>query len=329
MSNSLLNPHLFEPIIKAFPPVRDLAASVNANVPWHESLEEHLRKIKDLAAKNANRQKQLVAFEFYLQKLFQHISDQYGDQSTNNYSQLKNLINDYGGQACIVTFNYDLLMEQNLGEIIGDSLDSYITGDIKLIKLHGSCDWVYQLRQWPNHATNTSRKETPFEHLMRAPWLLTRLEEKNLVLHQNRVREYQQVSGDLVTDFVPAIAIPLVGKNEPICPADHLEHLRQVVLKKIDRILIIGWRAGDPYLLETMKQQLNDTIPTLIVSGKLNTARDVSKTLEQVPQLLLKPTHYKLSDFVKSPDSRSFFAESRDDIISADLTGVQWAGMAH
>jgi len=144
LADGLCNPRRYEEIIKSYREVEPLIAGASA-VLGRKNLEEYLREVRDKSANNMERQKQLVAFEFYLHKLFQWISDGFGRQSANNYAELINQINDAAGEACLVTLNYDLLIEQCLDHFISEDLDSYIKGPIKLIKLHGSCDWVYWL----------------------------------------------------------------------------------------------------------------------------------------------------------------------------------------
>src|SRR3990167_963007 len=80
----------------------------------------------------------------------------------------------------------------------------------------------------------------------------------------------------------PALAIPLIGKHKYICPERHIRELEQN-LKKVDRILIIGWRAEDPALLETIKRYLPPEMSykVLVVSGTLEGAKKIAKKVQQ------------------------------------------------
>jgi hypothetical protein len=51
--------------------------------------------------------------------------------------------------------------------------------------------------------------------------------------------------------YAPAIAVPLAVKASFACPDDHLQRFKDL-LPTADRILIVGWRAGEAHVRELL-----------------------------------------------------------------------------
>ena len=51
--------------------------------------------------------------------------------------------------------------------------------------------------------------------------------------------------------LLPALAVPLRTKATFVCPPDHIEKLRSE-LSKVDRIVSVGWKAGEPHFLDLL-----------------------------------------------------------------------------
>jgi hypothetical protein len=119
------------------------------------NFEEVLTEIKERTKSSEEMCAHFVALEFYLKDLFERILKP-ADltrkvHQINNYKIIINRINTYtGGRALVATFNYDTLFENNLLSGMPTKMNDYVSGNIKILKLHGSHDWVYIHRMRKN-----------------------------------------------------------------------------------------------------------------------------------------------------------------------------------
>lgn len=160
-------------------------------------------------------------------------------------------------RVALVTLNYDrmldLTLERQTGELFltsARSFDAYINrDDWRLYKLHGSTSWCRVVDTGPGGiatrvATNIiSRAETlDIQHgrLYPVPW-----EGQQLQLELRGTSSTRNVA-------VPAIAVPVDGKIDFECPADHAAGFRSDA-NLVTHLLIVGWRAAEPHVLETLK----------------------------------------------------------------------------
>lgn len=292
----------FEEIIHKYSEVKDLASSVLASLRGGESFEKILSRIKEKSQENPQRLKQLVDFELYLQDLFKQISNQHGNQTGSNYRALVQEINDGFKKACIVNFNYDLLLEEALNGEITDDLHSYINGNIKIIKVHGSCDWVYPVDDLLNDI------DDPRKFLLENPLFTEgRKNAKEQRIYRRNDYGYT-ISKDGITKrftYCPAIAVPLYGKDGFICPQTHVDVLDRA-LTEVDRILIIGWAANDQYLIDLIKDKIKRPIGVTVVAGNKNEVNDIFGKFSEAH--FQRAAEYNgFSNFMSSKECKTFF----------------------
>lgn len=303
LTNDMFGRNVFDQYLDKYPEVKHLAADALTKVPERMSLEDYLSDIKEnKAATDANRQKQLVALGFYLQQLFQKISSEYGNQHLNNYVSLITKIKDNGGKALIINFNYDKLLEQNIPGI-KDRISQYLEGAIKVIKIHGACDWTYSLQNMFNE------NRDPYDFFMQNPWFETKSENTQPKLTEEfrglGFESYKQNYQGQYWNFYPAVAIPIT-KDKFICPEKHITHLKSE-LAATDRILIIGWSAGDPQLLGLLEENIKKTTSVLIVSRNFDSASAIGKKMESNKLLKITPSGYEgFSNFMRSEEIDKF-----------------------
>jgi hypothetical protein len=309
LADGLCDPRIFTEIVgrEKYPHAQALIADLRASTQQGVNLETHLGIIRDRAEAihDENRKRQLVDFEFYLQDLFQKISDNYGQQPTNNLAVLTNYLRDFTkneSQAVgIATFNYDLLAEQCLGiEVANDPLDSlrpYISGLIKLIKLHGSCDWMYIFGKNIAGPSYDTWLADPFSQpLPGADWAIIRTRSSS-IRH-----------GDDNVSLRPAVAIPLPDKHGYVCPPSHIKELAGL-LNQTNAILIIGWSAGDEHLIKTMEEQIRNQTKVTIVSRDTNSAQGIKEKLHHIKNLSFDLNGGGFSKFARGPAIVDFFSQ--------------------
>ena len=289
----------FEDIINKYSEVKDLASSILASLRGGDNFEKILSDIKEKSQKNPDRLKQLVDFEMYLQELFKQISNEFGNQTGSNYGALIQEINDGFKRACIVNFNYDLLLEEALKEKITEDLNSYIDSTIKIIKIHGSCDWVYSIYDLFNDIKD------PRKFLLENP-LFTEQRRKEKTQRICRKKDYV-VSNGAGKKFLycPAIAIPLYGKDGFVCPKSHIDAL-EGALAQVDRILIIGWAANDQCLIDLIKDKIKRPIGITTVAGNESEINDIFGKFSE-SNFKRAAGFVGFSNFMGSKECKTFF----------------------
>jgi hypothetical protein len=164
--------------------------------------------------------------------------------------------------VCLVTFNYDLMLElalERLGMTFRD-IDSYVEQNtFRLFKLHGSVDCV--------HPTSFSG-EPPNDG-------------------SQAVREIPRAT--VSTEFergapgqrdLPAVALPFVAKASFECPSTHQALLAES-LPDVDRVLIIGWRGAEKHFLKQFWQENIRELRNLWIVAESRTAAEA--TAESLP----------------------------------------------
>lgn len=109
----------------------------------------------------------------------------------------------------------------------------------------------------------------------------------------------------------PALALPLFGKDNFICPQPHIDFLGKK-LKEIDRIVIIGWKLSDPFIRNLILGELKiRPIPIALIGGK-NT-KTVFDGLEKEFKENIKTINiFGFSDFVNSDSGENFLGDNKD-----------------
>ncbi|MEK9134699.1 MAG: hypothetical protein AAB451_00095 [Patescibacteria group bacterium] len=307
LTDKLFRTNLLKGIVEEYPVLNNLIASAEAAMQHGKNLEEYLSEIK---LKNIERQCQIVAMQFYLQKFFQEISDKYY-QIGNNYSALVSAIQDTEkGEACIVTFDYDSLFEKALNFPIEREIDDYIKGPIKLIKAHGSCDWVRIIKdEWRDIE---KVYKSSYNFLIKDPtYLKDQFKNKNRQIYIRRdYKETRQYSASdaRVIHYHPEVAVPLADKDDSfVCPDSHINVVINA-LSEVDRILIVGWKAGDASFIKLMAENIKNPVKLTIVAGSQSASRDIYKRISHIANLSPEFSSSTFSSFVGDDMYKKFFS---------------------
>lgn len=321
--------HVLTPeILGYYSAISPLPARINSRV--HQiGLEDCLSTVKLFARSDRKLQRQLVTLEFFLQHFFDEISSKIMANTEiklhSNYHALVDSISDHlnipEDQCCFINFNYDTLLEDALRSnypLIGRDIDSYIAEEVKVVKLHGSCNWAYLLPYTHPDYDNTS---SSYKMLNKNPYYIAEY-------YSNYTQERDPNNPSEIRDIImlnrqkdvkgqddvhrtyrhkdrylyPAIAIPLTNKEENyenyVCPQKHIDVMKEA-LSKTDRILIIGWKAGDEELIKLMQKTIKRPVTVMIVSGSLKSIEDIRKKLEVVKHFYFADGIVSFSNFVR------------------------------
>jgi len=222
------------------------------------SLEEQLQRYEEDAKTDPERRRQLTAVQFYLRDLIANCQGQWLNftNRVSNYTTLLDDIRRHSG-ACLVTFNYDTLLDrslQDLGINIG-SIENYLDGIFPLIKLHGSIEW----EQWVAVKGRRSGELSPNE-------LINYGELLKPVGDIKKSGTSPGIHSDVRLFPVPALAIPVVTKSTFSCPQSHLNRLGELI-PSITKVLTIGWRGAEQHFLKMLSENLKTQVGGLVVGG--------------------------------------------------------------
>jgi len=138
----------FNAIIGQFPQCQAIIDRMRRHVQVGGQVEQELERLKGDG--DSRRPRQLSALRYYLQAAIEECGRVCLQRSAGvtNYVTLLERVEDWRRQAgesvCLVTFNYDQLIDDACRHTLGmetTSLAGYLTEDWILIKLHGSVNW--------------------------------------------------------------------------------------------------------------------------------------------------------------------------------------------
>ena len=272
LTNNLFNDE-YDDILKLYPGANIFASEIlqagNVELFFQEQWEI-IRNHYDPDLLN-----KIINTQYYLQHLFNEISNTCSNNKRNNYTTLISLISKYhvrsGKQVLITSFNYDTLLEQSIEAGLGysyKSINDYIDGTKKLLlfKPHGSCNWV---RNFNDYMSSFSDKTNKFfsENLYRQTTsyadIFKQLEEEIKIVKNPSLANNDGQN----PRFLPQLLIPFTDKDEFIMPKNHRTHLEKN-LENIDEILIIGWKGTENVFKELLNSKIGDKKITVTVANK-------------------------------------------------------------
>lgn len=259
------------------------------NRPSDMSVEQQLGKLREQALNYPEGQRQLVSVQFYLQWIIGECQSEWNQRikSHTTYRVLVGQIDRQlkGEPACMVTFNYDTLLEEaflSLGRTFY-TLDEYISrNDYRIIKPHGSVNWVQELEEQKQSQVVPSQLRFANDLIAQAETLRA-TDRYHLITNSDRGPGSRWVVSQIRVNsslgaVLPAIAIPLEKKQDYVCPASHLEVLRDCI-SKADKLLIIGWKGAEKNFLQLLSERLKKGIPKMVVSSSRFSAEKIMLTL--------------------------------------------------
>jgi len=277
-----------------------------------ESLEAALQDLQAKAKDYPRGLQQLAAVRYYLQYILWHCGTAWRDvaKGVTNYKTLLDLIertNIKNEPVCIVTFNYDMLLEDALSDfgLPIKAVTDYTKRHpfYKVFKVHGSVNWARIvdneiLSQNPKHDWSVTH-----EWIQRAAEL--------------SVTDNYALCSSCPTAVVdgrpafPAIAIPVEKEKTFECPSSLIEELK-TWLPETTKTLVIGWRATEEHFLNLLKAHLRPGLLFHVVAGNLQDADEVQVRIHRA--LMNKPPRHVsagdkgFTDFILSGDAENFLA---------------------
>lgn len=261
----------FDNLIVQYPELKSLVGEIrSALLNDGNNFEDLMIELREKSKTNVIRYRQLVQLRFYLRWLLHQCSHEYVF-TANQYATLIGNLTDIKGDAEItfVTFNYDTLIEQAMIDMQIfpknlDTLDPYIRSDIKLIKPHGSVNWIYRINAHPKRPEGDN-------NVVSILFSMFPKEEPKIDESLIRIDDHWS-TGRGIADYrdpyihYPALAIPLNKKSEFICPPTHIAALEHA-LSNAKNIVTIGWRGREEHFGAILGNCRKNRPRLFVVSG--------------------------------------------------------------
>lgn len=284
----------FSKIIEKYEDIKPLASTI-INIAEEDSTFDFETYLTEQETQFPNKcYPQIIALRYYLAELLSKVSFHFY-RHTNNHRHLLDQIEKRVGKAIVVNFNYDTLFEKNIRNIANSrEIDSYITGDIKVIKIHGAHNWLF-------NPQSDFTKSSAYDYFVSSGQTLHREYNQKDKVHPVTIKDFDYPNEDFNLEryrehkengypggtwlyYLPAVAIPIASKADFVCPSSHIKALTDA-LTDIDRILVIGWRAQDEHLLKLLKDHLKPKIKLTIVSSSEANAQKFSQNFKDIQQI--------------------------------------------
>lgn len=258
---------IFQNILDKYGRVNSLAGGVLSRLADGKfTFEEILQGfLDDHREGTENRQerviRELISLNYYLSDLFTEISNVFFE-GDNNYIRVINEMHNRLIKAYVINFNYDLIFERSASKDLSN-LDSYISGDVKILKIHGACNWVYE----PATIMANTYYDAESYFADNADQFFNFFAGKNIIIDKPAYY-LKMVKGGFGENtyhaFMPALALPLNKKSQAVCPKNHIDEFERNI-ELFDRVVIIGWRGTDDFITNKLKVKLGDRKLTTFV----------------------------------------------------------------
>ncbi len=242
------------------------------------SVEQELARLQGQAEKFAHVHREIAAAHYYLHSALAECQKQWRKHhhGTTNYAtflrEIERWRSEFKERVCLVTFNYDTMLEDAAHQVLGldlQSLPSYITcKDYKVIKPHGSVNWGREV--------DGIKSSLGFNHQR----LINEITDLKISPRFRVVTEWPMLKVESAFVF-PALSIPIEKKDQFACPQEHIEALAEAI-PEITKMITVGWRATESKFLNMLGSRLTGLRchpDLLIVSGSRKGAEETLQNL--------------------------------------------------
>jgi len=251
--------------------------------PLSGSVEQELETLLGEANAEANsdseRKRQFFAVRYYLHDLLLKVSEEWLKHTSGvtNYATLLDQIRHLtpvGGAVCLVTFNYDLLLDRALLSFgfKQDDPENQSHPTFKLLKPHGSVDWARYIEADPNTRLGVEQVIQQADTI--------KLTDEYLRANASDPRSIHAFGRPVA----PAIAVPVQTKTENFFEWPRSQSLTfEQFLPSVTKILIIGWQAQEAHFLKLLRENFPKPQPShlMVVDMEDGASRILTRFIDQ------------------------------------------------
>lgn len=282
------------------------------------SVEGLLQRFQGEAEHYPVRLQQLVAIRFYLHFVIWECQRHWAEvaRGITNYETLLDQIALWRGRggyerACLVTFNYDTLLEEALRVVsisIGD-MKHYIENDVyKIIKVHGSMNWARDVKA-PIADLQAKSAWSVGRELVELAATGLDVSDNYRIVREHPIGLHVDDKGQR-TPILPALAIPVEAKREFSCPEEHVEVLKACI-PEVTKILVVGWRGVEAHMIELLRllKVTGRRRNGVVVAGSTPAADEVVRGLEHLPGVTWRSFAGGFTEFITSNELVEFLSK--------------------
>lgn len=247
-------------------------------------LEKELERLTTVAERRAMLRRELAALRFYLRRILWKCGEWWENRAPGltNYHRLLRVIANWqestSERVCLVSFNYDLMLDHAVSESIGgiqlDHIDGYVSDEAyKILKPHGSVNWM---RAASNVGGSVDAPQADLEmRLIDAARAEGGLQLSSYVVTQ----DVDYVGFRRHAPLFPALTVPMEAKPFEF-PEEHNKVLARCIAETT-RLLVVGWRATERHFLRMWRSDRYHRPRTQIVTSSDARAKEVQDVLQQ------------------------------------------------
>ncbi|GAA0305418.1 hypothetical protein [Kineococcus aurantiacus] len=276
---------------RAAPALLDARADVRAGL----SIEAALQRLQDEFDDDPDVRAQLLSLRYYLQRVLTRTPRAWDEAAHGQtsyvslLSQLARWARKVGEQLCLITFNYDDMLERAIERVFGHRIAAfgdYLNHDLfRLYKPHGSITWAYEL-PWAQAVHNLFHDERRYDEdrnkiVASDPTLdddLTLVWRRPTDAPLAEVRHDPYLGRGSSVAYMPALAIPVEKKPGLILPGEHEAAMRRD-LNHASAVLAIGWRAREQHIIDLLADELPQRRQLHVVAETEDAARETAGNL--------------------------------------------------
>lgn len=299
--------HVFGNIVRSYPKLAHILPYLRQPTAGR-SVEQVLENLVEQSKDNPETLRELASVRYYLCDLLHLVTQRWmadTDGVTNYVPLIREILrfNNSGEEICLVTFNYDLLLESALYSFDFKSLgpEEHLGSHkiLKLFKLHGSVNWC-RLVDLPD-----GTRLTPQGLIEEADSI--RLTDKFIRANATEPGEIFKFGKPIF----PAIAIPVQTKSENHfeCPVAHRKYLADM-LPRVTKILIIGWQAKEAHFLGMLRSHLPLLRHIMVIGAdEANATETLTYFLGEIGQQLssVSVARQGFTEFIVLREGEQFF----------------------
>lgn len=249
-------------------------------ISGQKSIEAILLEIEKEASTYRRGNQELAAIRCYLQRVISKCQQNWWNNFThgvtNQLGLLREIDRTQKDAVCLVTFNYDTLLEDAMTELgYGiTNIGEYTERNVRflLFKLHGSVNWAREIKPG---IPDTIHKDGAII----LSYVIDNLDQFG-ISNVTELCEPMHMGWRGNVPVFPVIAIPIEKKDLFECPPYMVQKLRMLI-PKVTKILVIGWRATEDNFFELLNEHLQAKVPVYIVAGNEKDAQDISVTIHR------------------------------------------------
>ena len=282
LTNSLFDPEAaWADRLTGFPQALPAIVPIRRQLGQGVGLEKILEEMLQSSGGSISRKRQLLAIQFFLRQILHECSHLWHESlgGLTSYAEMIGEVTWWsestGTPVCYVTFNYDTLLEQAFADAHIHqfaSMDTYVSSaHLKLIKPHGSIDWIRLLSDAGSYSANEAQRSSHgIDDHRGATFLIENPPPDSEYTGEfDKVKHHSGIAAVNSTVHVgaPAIALPVQYKPNSllVLPDTHRQALEES-FTAATKLLVIGWRASEIHFLDIMRTSVDPRIPVEIVS---------------------------------------------------------------